>query len=218
MSHRQVICVVLCLCAVQAVDAQQKKPMDCRFDTTAAWFVRQRAFLDESKHDWTNDSLRTLLLRATGTKAASPLALQYGMRFPFDSTPSLGEDAQPLIAQLRATPRGGPWPLRSTVGAAGTRAMLALAFRDSAFAPMVMHRMMEAGESEALGADVATLEDHVRLTAGRKQLFGTQLRRDERGGFVLAPLEDSAHVDMRREGAGLPPLRLAVCARLIQAR
>jgi hypothetical protein len=123
----------------------------------------------------------------------------------------MGADAPALIARLRTTPRGGPWPFRSTVGAAGTRAMLALALRDSTFAPMVMHRMMEAGESESLGADVATLEDRVRLAAGRKQLFGTQFRVDEQGRVVLAPMEDSAHADMRREGAGLPPLSASLC-------
>jgi hypothetical protein len=212
MPRRLSISLALCLCAVQPVAAQQKRPTHCRVDTTSAWFTKQRAYLDESKHDWTNDSLRAVLLQTAGVSATEPLPLQLGVqRLGRDSSPVAGQDPQALIAQLRATPRGGPWPLRSTVGAAGTRAMLALALRDSTFAPMVMHRMMEAGESESLGADVATLEDRVRLAAGRKQLFGTQFRVDEKGHVVLAPMEDSAHADMRREGAGLPPLRVSLC-------
>ena len=184
----------------------------CRVDTSADWFKKQRAFLDESKHDWSSDSLRTLLLRTTDVSSSSPLPLQFGVHvLGRDTAAALGGDPQALVAQLRSTPRGGTWPLRSVVGAAGTRAMLMLAFHDSTFAPMVMHRMMEAGESESLGADVATLEDRVRLTAGRKQLFGTQFRLDDRGRVVLAPMEDSAHADMRREGAGLPPLRVSQC-------
>jgi len=71
--------------------------------------------------------------------------------------------------------------------------------------------MMEAGPSESFGADVATLEDKVRLMSGRKQLFGTQFRVDETGKVVLAPMEDSAHADLRREEAMLPPLRLGLC-------
>jgi hypothetical protein len=71
--------------------------------------------------------------------------------------------------------------------------------------------MMESGPDEALPADVAVLEDRVRLQSGRKQLYGTQLRRvGDR--LVPAPTEDSAHVDMRRDAAGLPPLDAAICA------
>jgi Family of unknown function (DUF6624) len=203
----------LLLAGVASPTLAQRTPASrCRVDTTAAWYAKQRAFLDESKRDWTNDSLRTVLLATTGTSAASPLSPQLGFHVVGrDTVPFPAGDTQALIAQLRSTPRGGPWPLRSSVGAAGTRAMLALARRDSAFAPMVMHRMMEAGESESLGADVATLEDQLRLAAGRKQLFGTQFRVDDNGRVVLAPMEDSAHADMRREGAGLPPLATSLC-------
>jgi hypothetical protein len=71
--------------------------------------------------------------------------------------------------------------------------------------------MMEAGPEESLAADVAVLEDRVRMQSGRKQLYATQLRRV---GATLVPgiTEDSAHVDMRRDAAGLPPLRVALCA------
>src|ERR1043166_132778 len=51
-----------------------------RIDTTAEWHVKQRAFLDESKHDWTNDTLRTALLRASGVATKAPLPLQVGVQ------------------------------------------------------------------------------------------------------------------------------------------
>jgi hypothetical protein len=70
---------------------------------------------------------------------------------------------------------------------------------------------MEAGPVESPAVDVATLEDRVRLQAGRKQLYGTQFRVDDRGTIVLAPMEDSAHADLRREDAGLPPFALGLC-------
>ena len=66
---------------------------------------------------------------------------------------------------------------------------------------------------EAFETEIAMLEDRVRVRAGRGQLYGTQLRRDAASG-TIAPvrIEDSAHVDLRREGAWLPPLAQSVCA------
>jgi hypothetical protein len=91
------------------------------------------------------------------------------------------------------------------------RAVWIVAQRDTALQRTVLHRMMESGPDEALAADVAVLEDRVRLQSGRKQLYGSQLRMVG-GKLVPAPIEDSAHVDMRRDAAGLPPLREALCA------
>ena len=99
---------------------------------------------------------------------------------------------------------------RGVVGAAGVRAVWVLAQTDTALQRTVLHRMMESGPEEALAADVGVLEDRVRLQSGRKQLYGSQLRTID-GKLVPAPIEDSAHVDMRRNAAGLPSLRQAIC-------
>jgi hypothetical protein len=104
------------------------------------------------------------------------------------------------------------------VGPAGTRAVWLLAQRDTGLARSTMRRMMEAGPAESFGPDVATLEDRVRLLSGRKQLFGTQFRVDDRGAVVLSPMEDSAHADLRREEAMLPPLRVGLCLAKERAR
>jgi hypothetical protein len=71
--------------------------------------------------------------------------------------------------------------------------------------------MMEAGPEESNAADVATLEDRLRLQSGRKQIYGTQFRVGADGRLVLAPMEDSAHVDLRREDAGLPAFATSAC-------
>jgi len=97
------------------------------------------------------------------------------------------------------------------VGASGVRAVWLIARGDSGLAPTVLHRMMEAGPDESLPADVAVLEDALRLRAGRKQLYGTQLMAST-SGLIAAPIEDSAHVDLRRGAAWLPPLDQALCA------
>jgi hypothetical protein len=91
------------------------------------------------------------------------------------------------------------------------RAVWLLSQRDTALQRAALHRMMESGPDEALPADVAVVEDRVRLQSGRRQLYGSQLRMRS-GKLTPAPIEDSAHVDMRRDAAGLPPLRQAICA------
>jgi hypothetical protein len=183
-------------------------------DTTAAWYRRQREWADDSKHDWSNDSLRTALLRAAGLDAQRPLEPQMGWSIAGRAAAAPAGDAAPVLALLRslAHDRQSPWPTKSVVGAAGVRALWLIAKGDSALAPTVLHRMMEAGPDESLPADVAVLEDALRLRAGRKQLYGTQLIGS--GGNALAPaaIEDSAHVDLRRGAAWLPPLDQALCA------
>jgi hypothetical protein len=87
--------------------------------------------------------------------------------------------------------------------------------RDSTIEAAVLKRMMESGPDEALAPDVAVLEDRVRTRAGRKQLYGSQLRRainaDGKTELIPATIEDSSHADLRRDAAGLPPLAYSLC-------
>ena len=118
-----------------------------------------------------------------------------------------------MLAQLKAlaSTRGSAWPTKSVVGAAGVHAVYLIVERDSVLSRSALRRLMEAGPVESPAADVATLEDRVRIQTGRKQLYGTQFRVDDRGAIMLAPMEDSAHPDLRREDAGLPPFALGLC-------
>jgi hypothetical protein len=123
-----------------------------------------------------------------------------------------GANADAMIAQLRAlaATRGSAWPTRSVVGGAGTHAVYLLAQRDTVLIKAI-HRLMEAGPAESPAIDVAMWEDRLRVQAGRKQIYGTQFRVDDKGRVVLAPMEDSAHADLRRADAGLPPFKLGMC-------
>jgi hypothetical protein len=186
-------------------------------DTTKEWFRQQRAWLDDSKHDWSNDSLRQSLMRAAGVDASRPLAVQTGWTL-LDGNATPRDSAS--IAMLRGMmrQRGSPWPTRSVVGAAGVRAVWQLTVGDSALEASVLRRMMEAGLGESFEADVAVLEDRVRVRAGRGQLYGTVLRGNA-GALASARIEDSAHVDLRRDAARMPPLAQAICvARSVQSR
>ncbi len=185
---------------------------ECSWKPSDAWVKRQAEFFDESKHDWTNDSLRNALLDAAGLKAPLRVPVQFGVSVEgHDSIPAAGAAAMVEGLKKLAATRGSTWPTKSVVGAAGTHAVYMLVLADTGLAATALHRMMEAGPAESPAPDVATLEDRLRLLRGRKQIYGTQFRRGAGGKIELAPMEDSAHADLRREDAGLPPFKLGLC-------
>lgn len=186
-----------------------KAAADCRIDTTASWWQSQRAYSDDSRRDWTDDALRQRLLVAAGYDANAAFAAELGWRILGAQPEAPGDSA--VRAQLRAMAAKRTWPTRTVVGVAGVHAAGLIAQRDSTLADFAMHRMMEAGPGESSSAELAVLQDAQRLRAGRGQLFGTQFTRDASGALSLAKLEDSTHVDMRREGGWLPPLALSRC-------
>jgi len=192
--------------------AKATRAAECRVRPSDAWVKRQAEFFDETKHEWTNDSLRTALLAAAGISAPLTMPVNTGVQL-VDRAPALGPTASSVTDQLKtlAATRGSEWPTKSVVGAAGTHAVYLLALGDTALGRVALHRMMEAGPAESPAVDVATFEDHMRVLSGRKQIYGTQFRVDDKGRVVLAPMEDSAHADLRREDAGLPPFKLGLC-------
>jgi hypothetical protein len=185
----------------------------CTVDSSAPWFVKQREWLSEAKPTWTNDTLRTSLMRAAHLESAKPLSVQMGFEIQDENAPFLMAGESAMVASLRtlAGTRGSVWPTKSVAGASGARAVWLLAHLDTALTRSALKRMMEAGPEESNAADVATLEDRLRLQSGRKQIYGTQFRVGSDGKLTLAPMEDSAHVDLRREGAGLPAFKTSAC-------
>ena len=189
----------------------------CRLDTASAWYRGQRAWADESRHDWSDEPLRAALLRAAGVDPAAGDALPgfelVGQPGALPAGADAAEQAR-MLDTLRALARNrqARWPTRSVVGASGVRAVWLLVAADSALSRTALHRMMEAGPDESPPAAVATLEDRLRVAAGRKQIYGTQFVLAPDGTPQLAPLEDPPHVDLRRDGAGLPPLAASICA------
>jgi hypothetical protein len=179
-------------------------------DTTAEWFARQREWLSDAKHDWSDNAFRGALIAAAGIDTTRVLPAQFGVQL--EGAPRATASDTAMLTRLRslAAIRGSAWPYRRVVGAAGVRAVWWISQSDTALQRTALHRMMESGGDEALAADVAVLEDRVRLQSGRKQIYGSQLHLVG-GRLVPEPIEDSAHVDMRRDAAGLPPLRQAMC-------
>ncbi len=100
------------------------------------------------------------------------------------------------------------WPTSALVSADGVSATLYLVgnSRQSdlqvALLPVIV-AAIKKGELEK--AALARLVDRMRVDAGMKQLFGTQVKVMN-GFLVLTPIEAEAQVDDRRKQFGLPPL------------
>ena len=62
-------------------------------------------------------------------------------------------------------------------------------------------------EGKAEGGNLAMLEDRVALREGKKQIYGTQIRKNNiTNEYYLAPLEDPLNVDERRVKMGMKTL------------
>jgi len=101
------------------------------------------------------------------------------------------------------------WPTISLVGAGGA---------ESAFL-IVQHALLDGQkrylpyleaavrDGEARGKHLAMLQDRILMWEGKKNIYGTQLRRnDDTGEWFLWPIENEGEVDARRAAIGMVPL------------
>ena len=100
------------------------------------------------------------------------------------------------------------WPGRTLVGKKGAHAAWLLA-QHADHDPDLQRAFLEAlrgavAQGEASPADLAYLEDRVRVHAGQPQLYGTQFTVTG-GEFAPFPIEDPQRLDQRRAAAGLEP-------------
>jgi hypothetical protein len=63
-----------------------------------------------------------------------------------------------------------------------------------------------AAERKLRPSELALLEDRIAMREGHPQIYGSQLRTDKGGKYVVAPLIDPEHVDERRATVGLQPI------------
>jgi hypothetical protein len=101
------------------------------------------------------------------------------------------------------------WPAKSLVGAeASLAAFLIIQHADyeyqKKYFPLIKEAM-EKGEIER--GHVALLEDRILMREGKKQIYGSQLRRNEKTGkYEMWPVEDEQNLDKRRLSVGLEPI------------
>jgi hypothetical protein len=101
------------------------------------------------------------------------------------------------------------WPGRRLVGAEAADAAW-LVLQHSVGDPAVMRRglalVRAAPADDVAPAQVAMLDDRVRVLSGLPQRYGTQFDWDAQGVMSPWDIEDPDRVDERRRAAGLPPL------------
>jgi hypothetical protein len=116
-------------------------------------------------------------------------------------------------ARLTAIVDTGGWPGRSQVGDEAASAAWRI-LQHAIGEPALMRRMFavlraEAARGEADPAEVAMLDDRIRVFEGRLQRYGTQYHWND-DGTAMVPMvgvEDAEHVDERRSSVGLPPMQ-----------
>jgi hypothetical protein len=69
----------------------------------------------------------------------------------------------------------------------------------------LLQMRMAAAQNDYILELLACIEDRVAYFEGRSQIYGTNLDWVD-GELKRTPIEDIAHVDLRRKGLGLPPL------------
>lgn len=101
------------------------------------------------------------------------------------------------------------WPGKSLVGKDGSlTAFLIVQHADLEDQKKYFPLLKEAvGKGEANPAHAAYLEDRILMREGKKQIYGTQLHRNETTQKLeLWPVEDEEHLDARRARLGLEPI------------
>jgi len=101
------------------------------------------------------------------------------------------------------------WLGTDVVGGQGNSTLfLVIQHSDQATQEKYLPMMREAvKKGKAEGSSLALLEDRVALRQGKRQIYGSQIRRDlETQLYYVSPLEDPDNVDKRRAEVGLQPL------------
>jgi hypothetical protein len=102
------------------------------------------------------------------------------------------------------------WLSKTLVGTDGAKAawlILQHSDKDREFQKQCLEVMKKLPQGEVDPKDIAYLTDRVLVGEGKEQVYGTQLRTNEKGELELAPLFEPATVDQRRQRMGLGPLK-----------
>ena len=100
------------------------------------------------------------------------------------------------------------WPKKSVVkGSAASTVFLIIQHADIEIQKKYLPMMREAANNkEASWSSLALLIDRVNLREGGKQIYGSQIYRNEDGSFYVKDLEEPEYVNQRRKEVGLGPI------------
>ena len=101
------------------------------------------------------------------------------------------------------------WPTQEQIGVNGARTLFLVLQHANAnthkkYLP-VIEKAAKAGDIKK--EYVAYLKDRIAVADGRKQIYGSQIRRDSNSKkHYVYPIEDPQNVDERRTKLGMPPM------------
>jgi len=101
------------------------------------------------------------------------------------------------------------WLGPKVVGGTGSSALfLVIQHSDLPIQEKYLPMMREAVKAgNASGSSLALLEDRVAMRQGKRQIYGSQIGRDQDSGdFYVFPIDDPANVNERRQSVGLGPI------------
>lgn len=102
------------------------------------------------------------------------------------------------------------WPGKDIIGKRGNMTLfLVIQHADLEVQEKYLPMIKEAVKKENIRpSSLALLEDRIAIRKGNKQIYGSQIGRDEETGtYYIYPLQDPDHVDKRRAEVGLGPLQ-----------
>lgn len=163
-----------------------------------------------------NDSLRKELEKIyladqQPRRSVNQLIKQYGFDSPqLDSLNRLihTTDSLHLIKVQKIINTYG-WLGKSEIGETGNQTLFLIIQRSDLtiqekYLPLLRKSV---AKEESNGYDLALLEDKILVSQGKKQLYGSQVRRNpQTNQYEVYPIEDEKNVDKRRKKMGLEPL------------
>src|SRR5262245_3429837 len=179
-------------------------------DTTARWARNNRAWSNETGLQWSNDSLRRVLLSLAERDQAA--RQNFGSRI---TDTNYVKQMLSLDSTLAATMTGilerFGLPTRSMVGPEGSDAAMLIVQHNWPLQERVLAMAKSAPRGQISPEKLAMLEDRVLVHQGKPQRFGSQFTARPDGVFTFAPLADTTKLDARRAAVGMPPMRAYVC-------
>jgi hypothetical protein len=101
------------------------------------------------------------------------------------------------------------WPTISKVGKTASHNSWLIAQhadRDKDFQKYCLALMKKEPAKEIFLDDMAYLEDRLRVSDGKYQLYGTQFYINKKGDYGPRPIKDKRKLNKRRKEVGLPPM------------
>jgi hypothetical protein len=202
--------IVLITIATSCKSAPVQQAKCPEIDMTAEWVRVNRAWSDERGLQWSNDSLRTVLLTLRDRDQAA--RADFGARAG-DSTYArqLMRLDSAITAEMDVILEKSGLPTRSLVGAQGADAAMLIVQHSATLQKRVLALAKALPAGEVSAEKLAMLEDRILMHQGKPQIFGSQFNLAPGGSFQFAPVVDAANLDARRSAAGMMPMRAYVC-------